>query len=69
MGEKSYEKNIENSKAILEKLMQPDITLSESMQLYKEGLGELEAASKLLEDAKQEFEVLTNKESDNELLS
>lgn len=68
MGEKSYEKNIENSKEILEKLMQPDITLSESMKLYKDGLKELEEATKLLDDAKQEFEVIMNKGRSDELL-
>lgn len=55
MKEMSFEAKIEKSKTILEKLMNPEITLSESVSLYKEGLTELQEAGKLLEDAKLEF--------------
>lgn len=52
----SFEKKIEKSKEILDKLMDPEITLSESVKLYKTGLKELQDANKLLEDAKLQFE-------------
>ncbi len=59
MGKKDFEKKIEVSKDILERLMDPSITLEESMKLYKNGLKELKEASKMLEDAKLEFEELS----------
>ncbi len=54
-----FEKKIEKSKEILEKLMDPSITLESSMGLYKEGVKELKEASKMLESAKLEFEELS----------
>ncbi len=59
MKVKDFEKKIELSKEILEKLMDPSITLEESMKLYKEGVKELKEASKMLENAKVEFEELS----------
>ncbi len=59
MKKKDFEKKIEVSKDILERLMDPSITLEESMKLYKNGLKELKEASKMLEDAKLEFEELS----------
>ncbi len=56
MKELNFEKKIEKSKTILEKLMNPEITLSDSVSLYKEGILELQEASKLLENAKLEFQ-------------
>jgi len=58
-----FEKKIERSKEILEKLMDPSITLENSMKLYKEGVKELKEASKMLEKAKLEFEELSKEES------
>jgi len=58
-----FEKKIERSKEILEKLMDPSITLENSMKLYKEGVKELKEASKMLEMAKLEFEELSKEES------
>jgi exodeoxyribonuclease VII small subunit len=56
MKEISFEQKIEKSKTILEKLMNPEITLSGSVALYKEGILELQEASLLLENAKLEFQ-------------
>ncbi len=55
MKDVSFESRLEKSKEILQKLMNPEITLSQSVSLYKEGMNELEVASKLLEEAKLEF--------------
>lgn len=57
MSEVSFEEHIEKSKEILQKLMNPEITLSDSVVLYKDGINELQTASKLLEDAKLKFEL------------
>jgi len=51
----NFETNVQNAKALLEKLMDPEITLEESVKVYKKGKQELEDASKLLEDAKLTF--------------
>lgn len=56
----SFEERIEKSKMILEKLMDPEITLSESVKYYKEGINELQVANKLLEEAKLKFETYQN---------
>ena len=57
----SFETKIEKAKELLEKLIDPEITLSNSVEVYKEGMKELELAQKLLDEAKLEFEEL-NKE-------
>ncbi len=48
----SFEEKIEHAKKILEKLMDPEITLAESVKAYEEGIKELNEATKLLEEAK-----------------
>ncbi|NVJ54098.1 MULTISPECIES: exodeoxyribonuclease VII small subunit [Arcobacteraceae] len=59
-----FEKKIEKAKELLEKLSNPDITLSDSLDVYKNGIKELEEAQKLLDEAKLVFtqEEKTNKE-------
>ncbi len=56
MKKLDFEQKIEKSKEILEALMDPEITLEKSVKLYKEGMRELAEATKLLEEAKLEFE-------------
>lgn len=51
----NFEDKIIKAKEILEKLTKSDITLSDSLKLYNEGLKELEIAQKLLEEAKLVF--------------
>lgn len=57
----SFEQKIEEAKKLLEKLIDPEITLSNSVEVYKKGMGELEQAQKLLDEAKLNFQEL-NKE-------
>ncbi len=57
MKDTNFEKSLEKSKEILEKLVNPEITLNESVTLYKKGMDELKNASKLLEEAKLKFEI------------
>ncbi len=52
MEDIDFEKRLERSKEILDKLMKPDITLTQSISLYKDGLNELKEASRLLEEVK-----------------
>ena len=53
--EQSFEQKIEKAKELLEKLSNPQITLSDSLEVYKIGMQELEEAQKLLDEAKLIF--------------
>ena len=55
----SFEQKIQEAQKLLEKLIDPEITLSKSVEVYKAGLKELEAAQKLLDEAKLEFQELS----------
>jgi exodeoxyribonuclease VII small subunit len=55
-NEKSFENELCEVKEIVTKLSNPEITLSESVKLYKDGLEKLKNASKILESAKLEIE-------------
>lgn len=44
-------------------LSNPEIPLTKSVEIYKMGLKELEVASKMLENAKIEFETLNKPQS------
>ena len=56
-----FEEKIEKAKAILQKLMQPEITLAESVKAYEEGMRELEEATKMLENAKLKIQEIEAK--------
>ena len=53
----SFEEKVIKAKELLEKLSNPQITLSDSIKLYKTGVKELEDAQKLLDEAKLIFSV------------
>jgi exodeoxyribonuclease VII small subunit len=55
---KTFEEKLDYSKELLEKLMNPDITLEESVNLYEEGLTNIKDAEKLIEDAKVKIKVI-----------
>jgi len=57
--ELSFEHKIQEAQKLLEKLIDPEITLSKSVEVYKLGLKELEMAQKLLDDAKLEFQEIS----------
>ncbi len=57
-----FEKKLEKSKVVLDRLMDPEISLEEGMKLYKEGIKELKDASKMLESVKLEFEELSKED-------
>lgn len=48
----NFEDKLKYSKELLEKLMNPEITLEESVKIYEEGLRNIKEAQKLIEDAK-----------------
>lgn len=51
MAKQDFETKLESSKKILEVLMNPEITLAESVKAYEKGMKELSDAQKMLEDA------------------
>jgi exodeoxyribonuclease VII small subunit len=50
-----FEDKIVEAKQLLEKLSNPQITLSDSIEVYKSGVKQLEEAQKLLDEAKLIF--------------
>ena len=62
MSEKiSFETQLEESRKILERLMDPEITLEESVKLYEEGMERIQAAREMIEEAKLKVETIEAK--------
>ncbi|MEA3370249.1 MAG: exodeoxyribonuclease VII small subunit [Campylobacterota bacterium] len=51
MAKIDFETKLEGAKKTLETLMNPEITLQESVKAYEKGMKELSDAQKILEDA------------------
>ena len=47
----NFETKLESAKTTLQTLMNPEITLQESVKAYEKGMDELNKAQKMLEDA------------------
>ncbi len=58
MKNDTFEEKLEHSKELLEKLMDPEITLEESVKLYEEGLKNIREAQTLIEEAKTKITVI-----------
>ena len=58
MKNETFEEKLEHSKELLEKLMNPEITLEESVKLYEEGLKNIRDAQTLIEEAKTKITVI-----------
>ncbi len=58
MKHETFEEKLEHSKVLLEKLMNPEITLEESVKLYEEGLKNIKEAQVLIEEAKTKITVI-----------
>jgi len=63
MKNSTFETKLELSKEILNRLMDPSITLEESIKLYEEGLKEIQSAQKMIEKAKVKIEMIEKKSS------
>ncbi len=61
MKAKTFEDKLTHSKDILEKLMDQDISLEESIKLYEEGLKSIKEAQTLIEKAKLKIETIEKK--------
>lgn len=51
MAKEKFETKLQSAKKILETLMNPEITLEESVKAYEKGMKELSEAQKMLEEA------------------
>jgi len=58
MKTETFEEKLAYSKVLLEKLMDPEITLEESVKLYGEGLKQIKEAQRLIEEAKVRVTVI-----------
>ncbi len=58
-----FEMRLERSKEILEQLMNPQITMSESVTAYEEGMRLLREAQEMLEKAQLQVEEIKNRVS------
>jgi exodeoxyribonuclease VII small subunit len=63
MNNDTFETKLETSKEILNKLMNPSITLEDSLKLYEDGLAQIKSAQKMIEDAKVKIEIIEKKSS------
>ncbi|NKQ39964.1 MAG: exodeoxyribonuclease VII small subunit [Sulfurovum sp.] len=63
MKQKTFEEKLEYSKEILGKLMDPEITLEESLKLYEEGLKTIKDAQAMIEDAKLKVQIIEKSQS------
>ncbi len=59
---KDFESKLKKAKEILDQLMEQDLPLAKSVELYKEGMKLLKEAEKLLEEAKVEIEEIQKEE-------
>ena len=62
MTKRSFEEELNHTKEILNKLMDPEITLEESIKLYEEGIGSVKRAQQMIEDAKIKVEKISKGE-------
>ncbi|MBD3788866.1 MAG: exodeoxyribonuclease VII small subunit [Campylobacterales bacterium] len=58
MKNETFEEKLQYSRELLEKLMNPEITLEESVKLYEEGLETIKEAQKLIEEAKTKITII-----------
>jgi exodeoxyribonuclease VII small subunit len=58
MKHTTFEEKLEYSKTLLEKLMNPEITLEESVKVYEEGLKNIKEAQMLIEEAKTKITII-----------
>ncbi len=56
----SFEMKLEKAKEILENLSNPELSLSDGMKKYQEGIAILQEATKMIEEAKLEYVKLQN---------
>lgn len=64
MKKDDFESRLEEAKKILETLMNPELTIEQSVKAYEEGTRALKEAQELLEQAKTKIEAVRNAASE-----
>ncbi|UFS61766.1 exodeoxyribonuclease VII small subunit [Sulfurimonas sp. HSL-3221] len=62
MEANDFEGRLEEAKQILEKLMNPEMTLEESVKAYESGTKALKEAQRILEEARKKIEQIRSGE-------
>lgn len=62
----SFEAKLKQAEALLERLNESDLSLDESVKLYKEGLSNIKQAREMLEKAKLEVKEIESEDGENE---
>jgi len=63
MKKETFEQKLAHSKELLEKLMNPEITLEDSIKLYEDGLKSIKSAQSMIEDAKLRVQTIEKQQS------
>ena len=63
MKTQTFEEKLEESKRVLNQLMNPDITLEESLKLYENGLVQIKEAQEMIEEAKVKIQTIEQNNS------
>lgn len=58
MKTSTFEEKLAHSKALLDELMKPDMTLEASVKIYEEGLQNIKEAQKLIEEAQTKITII-----------
>lgn len=66
MKKDDFESRLEEAKQILETLMNPELTIEQSVKAYEDGTRALKEAQKLLEQAKTQIEAVRNAPSEDD---
>ena len=65
MQVETFENKLEESKRILNQLIDPTITLEESLKLYENGIKKIKDAQKMLEEAKVKITLIESNNSNH----
>ncbi len=63
MKNTTFEAQLKDAKATLEKLMNPEVTLEQSVKLYEEGLATIKEAQNMIEAAKLKVAIIEKNQS------
>jgi len=63
MKNKTFEEKLSEAKVTLEKLMDPEVTLEQSVKLYEKGLATIKEAQSMIEAAKLKVEIIEKNQS------
>ena len=63
MQNKTFEEKLNEAKTTLEKLMDPEVPLEQSVKLYEEGLSTIKEAQNMIEAAKLKVAIIEKNQS------